>query len=510
MRKMYHKVCIAVLLIGLFLSSCDENNLDDFVDVVPDTKATTKTETYEDISETVEPIRIDLPETTTTKEKNTETATITATTTEATTTTEKITTTTEDTTLPVTTDSSATIPTVASNYMDTTVPEPNMSIVDEVTTKSNPETQIYDPSLLTYDKYSDGPYIFEDPIPNPYYYDHYSDSLKELYDLVYDTIDNHIETEVIIPTGLDVTAEDYEKIYEMIYNDEYRLYGINTTFQYMENSRTGRLYSFSVSYNFTKSEITKMRQDVDSEVDKIISGISPDMTKYDIVKYFYDEIAQKCMYDSEAPNLRNIYGVFVEKRAVCGGMAKAFSYLCDKVGIKSLTITGDDGDVPHLWNMVELGGEWYHIDPTNGVATSNGKLVPRYDYFCVTDATINPYRTVYPVDYSYPVANATKYNYFYYNDLIIDDTSSSDEVYDYIANLIVNASKNQDSAIAFSANNKENYDRINELLFESYSYNLIDLIYENQTNFTYRINTNSVNYLQNDKTYTITIIAQYL
>ncbi len=508
MDKKFFKLYFLTLILSLtlVLSSCDGGDLSEYSDTLPTTKATTTISTTEEISEVATPIEIDVPETTATTTRKTETATTTETTSDAETTTESTTQITTSTDAETTTE----IPTVASNYMDTTIPEPSISTIKEVTTKKIPETQTFDPSLLTYDKYSDGPYIFEDPIPRSYAYYELDEQLRKLYDLVFESIDDYVEGNIIVPADIDVTAKDYENIYEMIYNDEYRLFGIDTTFKYMENSRTGRLYSFEITYKFSKSELTRMKKETEENADKIIAKITPDMTKYDIVKFFYDEIAQGCTYDSSAPNLRNIYGVFVEKRAVCGGIAKAFTYLCDKVGIKSLTITGDDGDTPHLWNMVELGGEWYHIDPTNGVMLNNGKIIPKYDYFCITDADIVACRTIYPVDYSYPVANSVKYNYYYYNNLIINDTSSNDVVYDFVVNLIKEASKTQKNVVSFSMDNKENYDKVCDILFNSYNYNLINLLYDNQENFAYRVNTGSINYFQNEKTRTITFVVEYL
>lgn len=66
---------------------------------------------------------------------------------------------------------------------------------------------------------------------------------------------------------------------------------------------------------------------------------------------------------------------------VCEGYSKAFQYLCDLSDIDCYTVTGamnyGEGDEPHMWNIVPMGGKNYLVDVTNcddGAAGSPDKL----------------------------------------------------------------------------------------------------------------------------------------
>ena len=100
--------------------------------------------------------------------------------------------------------------------------------------------------------------------------------------------------------------------------------------------------------------------------------------------------ASNVVYDETAENCRDIYGVFVDKKAICGGYSKAFSYLCDKVGIETITVTGDADGEAHMWNMVKLDGEWYNVDCTwdDPIIKRNDPDFVRHDYLLVKDSEI--------------------------------------------------------------------------------------------------------------------------
>ncbi|WP_051049744.1 transglutaminase domain-containing protein [Metamycoplasma alkalescens] len=89
------------------------------------------------------------------------------------------------------------------------------------------------------------------------------------------------------------------------------------------------------------------------------------------------------------------YAALVNKEAICNGYAKAFKILMEKMGIPVSIVTGkiDENIYPgyylrHVWNLVEIDGEWYHIDTTSDRArVRNGKTSDEanYDFFLIHD-----------------------------------------------------------------------------------------------------------------------------
>lgn len=90
----------------------------------------------------------------------------------------------------------------------------------------------------------------------------------------------------------------------------------------------------------------------------------------------YDAPTAKCIEESRSEDVRNqgsliAYGPLVQNLGICTGFAEAFQLFMDKMGVEGRLIrgvagTGDDMH-EHSWNLVELGGRWYHVDVTCGI-----------------------------------------------------------------------------------------------------------------------------------------------
>lgn len=56
------------------------------------------------------------------------------------------------------------------------------------------------------------------------------------------------------------------------------------------------------------------------------------------------------------------YGALVNKRAACDGYMSAFEVLGKACGLNVISVR-DYVDI-HAWNMINLDGDWYHVDVT--------------------------------------------------------------------------------------------------------------------------------------------------
>ena len=345
-----------------------------------------------------------------------------------------------------------------------------------------------------------------DSIIRPYSYDFLNEKYLYIYDALVTAIDQK-KTSVKFSTVMNITADDYCAVYQQLYNDENAMFYLDTKMQYAVNSSTQNVASANIFYKYSDSEITRMQSAIDAEVNSLLAKITVGMTDYDIVKLFYDYLAENVVYDEDAANCRDLYGVFVDKRALCGGYAKAFSYLCGKVGIENLTITGDADEVPHMWNMVKLGGEWYHIDPTYAVTESQLGPYVRYDYFGVTDEVISRSRVVYEQDYQYPKATAKTYNYYVKNGLVAD---SWDDVTAMLTNQIISASKNKELVAQVQCSSKDTYDIAVYRLFDRTQAQAIDLMQGALDLAENKYQCENISYSQDDGTYVIKLFLQYV
>lgn len=94
------------------------------------------------------------------------------------------------------------------------------------------------------------------------------------------------------------------------------------------------------------------------------------------VKYIHDEIIWNTSYKLEntcAPenigHIRTAYGALVKGESLCEGYARAVKAALDKLGIQCVLVQGGfqrttDSVEPHMWNYVQVDGQWYGLDAT--------------------------------------------------------------------------------------------------------------------------------------------------
>lgn len=152
--------------------------------------------------------------------------------------------------------------------------------------------------------------------------------------------------------------------------------------------------------------------------------ITDGMSDYDKEKAIYDWQVAWVHYNSE--NLNPIsegsnethtpYGVLRSHSAICVGNATTFKLFMDALDIPCMIIHSTEyGE--HAWDIVQLDGEWYHVDVTfDGTNTQE----PSYSSFNVPDSIKDD--GSWPWDHDViPAANGTKYCYMYMNAELLDD-----------------------------------------------------------------------------------------
>lgn len=169
------------------------------------------------------------------------------------------------------------------------------------------------------------------------------------------------------------------------------------------------------TYRFTPEEMSNMNRSAEAAANEIMAGVTDDMTVYDKLKYFHDYLVTHCESSTDDPYANTVYGALVKGKALCEGYAKSFSYLCNKAGIENMIVTGST-DVAHMWNMVKVDGNWYHVDVTwdkpDGMLAEMYPDMILYQYFMVTDSVIENDHTIWTVSSDPPHAYSTKENYF--------------------------------------------------------------------------------------------------
>ncbi len=133
--------------------------------------------------------------------------------------------------------------------------------------------------------------------------------------------------------------------------------------------------------------------------------------------YFHDYIVDNCTYfldESEVADFAqspseeqqrrikpfsNAFAALVDAKAGCEGYAKLMKVLLDSAEIENYLVSGnaDNGETvaAHMWNVVKIDGEWYHLDCTwddpldSKVPDEITDGYRNYEFFNVTDEYIS-------------------------------------------------------------------------------------------------------------------------
>ena len=183
-------------------------------------------------------------------------------------------------------------------------------------------------------------------------------------------------------------------------------------------------YILLPEYLYTNNEIEKINQDIQNVLRRIdVKARTMLSNEFRLEKYLHDSVVKSVAYDydslqkNDCYNAHSIVGAFLDKKAVCEGIAKAFKLLCNEYSMKCIVVLGKadpegkfDGDTYHAWNLVKVGNGSYHVDVTWDNMFEREIEHISYDYFNVTTEDI--LKDHQPMG-QLPICTDTGLNYFH-------------------------------------------------------------------------------------------------
>ena len=182
-------------------------------------------------------------------------------------------------------------------------------------------------------------------------------------------------------------------------------------FRYYPDSANVEL---SPEYLFDKNKIKDHQKAMKARVEKLVR---PAVTMAELEKeqYVHDFICQNVHYDNLKKSYSHeILGPLGQGVGVCEGIAKTVKILCDQLGIWCIVVISEANPEKnikyrHAWNIVKIGGIYYHLDATFDNTLSHMGPV-RYDYFNLDDGKV--FRDHEPVIWKVPACTVS--DGFYY------------------------------------------------------------------------------------------------
>lgn len=283
-------------------------------------------------------------------------------------------------------------------------------------------------------------------------YEQLNELQKTIYNEVYQGIQEYKDD---ISLSRNITEEDLSIIYDAIIGTaDFEMVCPTRKYDYKYDSLTGNVYNVDPNYEVSLEVKDTMLESVDTTANSIIAQ-TVGLDEFQTVRFFHDYIIKHCSYDDSGENYGNAYGALIEGKAVCEGYARAFKYLCDKVGIPCELVNGY-ADVEHMWNLVRINGDWYQVDLTWDDPKNHDGDYISYTYFNITTNEILKDHTINDT-LELPDAIATDYNYFNYYDL---NVSSLDEFKEKLYQEVCYALENSRQYVYFKATDEQVYSDI--------------------------------------------------
>ena len=186
---------------------------------------------------------------------------------------------------------------------------------------------------------------------------------------------------------------------------------------------------FIPEYLFEKSKIKDHQKAMNARVEKLARPAAklPELEKE---KYIHDFICENIHYDKlKKPYSHEIIGPLGQGVGVCEGIAKAVKVLLDALGVWCvIAICGNNPEkgikYRHTWNIVKIGGTYYHLDATfdNTLGKDRETSEIRYDYFNLDDSQI--FRDHEPL--IAPAPHCGDHEHFYYKEKKLSFTKKED------------------------------------------------------------------------------------
>ena len=215
-------------------------------------------------------------------------------------------------------------------------------------------------------------------------------------------------------TTLDLSAYNYDsnkiKLSNIIYYSPYLENAVNISAWVFRD--TGIYSRFDITYVMSMGEIRDYYARLDRKAAQIEALLATASADADKALLLHDYLVYNCEYDYDnylsntVPNESyQISGLLLKGVGVCQAYAITFRYFMDRAGIESYVV--ESGYMNHAWNVIKIGGSYYHTDVTWDDPVYDRLGLVKHDYFLLSDSAISKSRSGDSVHYGWDMPDGT-------------------------------------------------------------------------------------------------------
>lgn len=180
------------------------------------------------------------------------------------------------------------------------------------------------------------------------------------------------------------------RVMEEVLNETPYLFYAGREFSVSADGKTGQIQRVTLSYDkrymsgstVNVGKIKKVKRQLNSKIASIMKLVKSGMSDVEKALILHDYLVRTVVYtDKKTASYRlSEEGAILKKKANCTGYALAYVALLEKAGIEARCVISES--MLHMWNLVKIGGKWYHVDLVWDAPLSYLNSKNMYGYVC--------------------------------------------------------------------------------------------------------------------------------
>lgn len=296
------------------------------------------------------------------------------------------------------------------------------------------------------------------------------DTLRKCYRLLLDavyrvsneqSVDGHYRVKKVVMEGVALSKSQVMQVVIALRNDNPQLFWVLNDLRYgvSDGSTVIQLCSY-----FSGTQVQKASEKMDTALKAVLKKAPKGSSEFERELYLHDQLISLVEYHDEAedhsseyPMAFSAYGALVDGKAVCEGYSRAMQLLSNCLGLQCALVTGVSQEIAHMWNLIRIEGDWYHLDLTWDDAAS----MSIYQYFNLTDEQISVNHTMDPLipadgdsqwdrslyNLYLPECTSLEYNYYHQKAVQIHTLGNEDD--QEAMDAVLNAAARRERTISF-------------------------------------------------------------
>lgn len=354
----------------------------------------------------------------------------------------------------------------------------------------------------------------------------YNQILQSVYKVTLQpTSEGYYPTERIVVSNSHLTEAQLRVAMMAVLNDNPQIFWLANVYSYGYSASETYVQLYSV---VSQSQCNTMIQQMNAKVSSVINSMPSGLSELDRELFLANYLVKHNVYDTAAvtDNTRwkafTSYGALVDGQVVCEGYSRAMQLLSSYAGLQCILLTGQSDGVNHMWNVIRIGGNWYHLDNT---WDDNDPTI--YNYFNVTDTVIKQSHNIFPtatsltegqiegtdtgtpagMNLAIPTCISTEANYFRAKGIAISDLGGSND--SAAVSAIVSAANSRQESISFYVPESADYDQIMNGMLKASPYKLVTYINEANRTAKNKISMSGIRYIQDPSDRGLTVFLNY-